>query len=281
MGNVNLILLGLGNFGLPIGKNLIESGYNVHSTTVDGHGKAGIEKLVEFGGKFIEEKDFSKAEALILCLPRPSDVQSIINKFREKLPPIIIDLSTGNPVISKKIGESLGKGGITYIDSPVSGSTDDARNGRLTLFVGSKEDTNPLTRDLLNTIGANIFFFHKYGDGQKAKLLNQLIHLSNIGIIGEALNLAKKVDLDPKTLVSALKTASAGSKMLDRFGDSIVDNDFSPHFTLELASKDLGLLNSFAGDAQYQLTYGELTTKNYYEKLAEGKGKYNFTIVCE
>ncbi|RAS89392.1 hypothetical protein A6E21_27170 [Bacillus cereus] len=281
MNKINILMIGLGNFGLPIAKNLIASNYNIYCTLIDGHGKKGMEKIIPFGGKFIKESDFQSIDALILCLPRPKDVQAVIHKLRDKIPKVIIDLSTGDPTISRNLEKDLKSDGITYIDSPVSGSIEDARNGNLTLFAGTKSSINVPIKRILQTIGKNIYFFDQCGNGHKAKLINQLIHLSNIAIIGEAIKIAKLSNLDLNTLISSLKTASAGSKMLDRFGDSIIKNEFTPHFSLELANKDLNLLNHFIENSHYKLLFGGLVREIYKEKLDEGKGSYNFTIVCE
>ncbi|MEH7687751.1 NAD(P)-dependent oxidoreductase, partial [Bacillus safensis] len=235
---------GLGTFGYPIAENLIDNGYEVHAYTFRGHGVKGVERLVKNNSAFIgKDNDISDMDALVLSLPTTSDVEDVLSFYDSRLPKVVIDLTTGDPNKSKEISDSLRFMDILYFDAPVSGSIETARSGNLTVFAGiSKENVDQSINSLLNKIGT-VFYFDKQGNGNIAKLINQLIHLSNIGIIGEALKVASACELDQEELVHCLKTSSANSKMLERFGESIIHNNFEPYFKLKLANKDINLVD--------------------------------------
>lgn len=277
----NLAWIGLGNFGLPIAKQCIDANYEVTGFTVDGHGIEGVKELVKSGGFEAENASLKDFEALILCLPRSEDIDYIIQIYQNCLPEIIIDLSTVGPYDTKRRYDELKKQSTLLIDCPVSGSKINARNGQLTVFAGYKESKNLKVDHFLSTIGSNVFFFDKPGKGNAAKLVNQLMHLSIVGIIRDGLNLAKHIELDLDTTVSALRTASGNSAMLERFGEKIVQEDFSTQFALELAYKDIKLVENLIEENSLNLPYHNLSKGIYKEAMEKGLGASNFTIICK
>ena len=153
----NLIWFGLGNFGLPIAQNCQDKGYKVTGCTFNNRGLAGAEKFAASGGTYIDASTLDGLEAydaLVLCLPRSSDVQKVLQHFENKLPKLIIDLTTGSPEYTTQEFLALQEKGILLIDAPVSGSDVAARNGALTLFVGAEQSNiPPVVIDLFNVIG--------------------------------------------------------------------------------------------------------------------------------
>lgn len=278
---INVGWFGLGSFGYPIAENLLNRGYKLFPYTFKNHGKEGVQRLVENYNITREIVDFENLDILVFCLPTSNDVESILDFYELKLPKIIIDLTTGDPEKSKKISSNLRKQGILYIDAPVSGSIETARSGNLTVFAGADDKMiENSVKIFLESLG-KVFYFKQPGNGHTAKLINQLIHLSNVGILGEAFKLAKFCGLELQELADALKTSSANSKMLERFGDSIIKEDFKPFFNLKLANKDINLVNNLNKNSGNQLAYGDITKALLNTKNSEGFGESNFTIICK
>jgi 3-hydroxyisobutyrate dehydrogenase len=273
--------VGLGNFGLPIAMRCLDRGYEVYGYSFRGRGVRGVDSLTKVGGLIPTPETLSELDALILCLLRSSDVEQVINEWQDRLPAVIIDLTTGHPEDTAVCYRNLRDRGVLLVDCPVSGSKEGARNGQLTLFIGMSQGEHEAVDRFLQDIGANLAYFGVAGRGNSAKLINQLMHLSIMGVIGDALDLASKLDLDLQTMVSALKTSSGNSAMLTRFGDSIVQGDFTPHFSLELAVKDVFLVDDLAKRLQAVLPYHQVTKDLFEAHLERGEGTLNFSVVCK
>lgn len=270
---------GLGRFGLPIARHCVASGYRVHGFTHRGRGTTGVHALRD-AAAYATRSDLRDMDALVLCLPRPADVAEVLEQCEGALPPLVIDASTGSPRMSRALHARLARSGVRYVDIPVSGSVEQAARGELTVMVGAHAGADPRLDRFVRTIAANACWFGAAGAGNEAKLINQAMHLGIVGLIAEGFATARALGLDAVNVLQMLRTSSGGSRMLDRFGASIVAGDFTPHFTLELACKDLKLATEMAAEAVGRARYLELTRVLYDHALARGLGRQNFTVVC-
>lgn len=277
----NIGWVGLGKFGLPIALNLIEKGIQLTAFELFGKSKQGVLEAVKQGAKRSTTPECKDLDALILCLPRSEDVIKVLNHFGDSLPALVIDLTTGDPNITSSLHESLKHQNTLFIDCPVSGSKENARQGELTIFVGFEKDNNEILDHLLKCIGTNIYYFTKVGGGNKAKLINQYIHLSNMAIIKEGLMMASAIELDQALLIDALMHSSSNSVMMQRFGHKIVQQNYSTEFSLALAYKDLNLVRNMISEFGLNLDHESITLNTYKETYHKGFGEENFTVICK
>lgn len=254
------------------------AGWRVVGLAHRGHGATGVRALDPEARDV--GLDLGEANAVVLCLPRPSDVSELLEHHSHSLPALVIDTSTGSPAASRALQERLAAVGVRYVDAPVSGSPQQAERGELTVMVGASSGRDRVLDAFVETIAANGCYFERTGAGHEAKLINQVLHLGIVGLIGDALDTARDLGLDLSAVLRVLKTSSGGSRMLDRFGDSIVSGDFEPHFTLELACKDLRLADELRPRTETGPSYLPLTRTLYEKALAQGQGAKNFTVVC-
>jgi 3-hydroxyisobutyrate dehydrogenase-like beta-hydroxyacid dehydrogenase len=240
MGELRVLWAGLGSFGLPIAMHCAEQGMLLSPLVVDGHNARGAARLAAVdsraSGAVAQPSDH---DVLVLCLPRPADVRAVIGRLGRALPPVVVDLSTGDRASSAALAEELAALGRRYVDAPVSGSPQLARSGGLTVFVGASEGWSEAGERLLRAVGEHLYYFGEAGAGQAAKLVNQLIHLGTLAAVCEGLTFAEAESLDLPLVLEALRNSSANSQMLMRFGPSIANRDFAPRFGLELAAKDM------------------------------------------
>lgn len=282
MNNIkNIGWVGLGRFGLPIALNLLEKGNNLTVFEFFGKSKQGVAEAVKCGAVRSIIPECKGLDALILCLPRSEDVIKVINHFGDNLPALIIDLTTSDPSSTSSLNESLKYRNTLLIDCPVSGSKQNARQGKLTIFVGFEKGNNKLLDELLKCIGTNIYYFTNIGGGNKAKLINQYIHLSNMGIIKEGLMMARALELDQELLIDAFMDSSSNSAMMQRFGHKVVQQDYSTEFSLALAYKDLNLVSNMISECNLKLNYESITLDTYKETYQKGFGDENFTVICK
>lgn len=278
---MSVAFIGLGNFGGPIACNLARRGYSVTGVVWPGHRSPGAAMLREAGGSVGGPANVTDNDLLVLCLPRPSNVRDILLRATDVLPRLVIDMGTGEPEQTRSLAAEMAAVGTTLVDAPVSGSLASAAQGELVVFVGARKDEVEGLHEFLTDVGSTIGYFDKRGVGHAAKLVNQLIHLTNMGVLAEGLSLARALGVPIQTLVPTLQKSSASSAMLARFGDTIVSGDHPPQFTLDMARKDLDLVRQAADATAFQVGYLDETRSLYGRGAELGFGRENFSAICK
>jgi 2-hydroxy-3-oxopropionate reductase len=159
---------------------------------------------------------------------------------------IVVDMSSISPIETKEFARQVNDLGCQYLDAPVSGGEVGAKNATLSIMVGGSETTFEKVKPIFELMGKNITLVGKNGDGQTAKVANQIIVALNIEAVGEALLFAAKAGADPAKVRAALMGGFASSKILEVHGERMIKRTFDPGFRIELHQKDLNLALSTA-----------------------------------
>jgi len=188
----------------------------------------------------------SKAEIVITMLPDTPDVQAVLfgaGGIGEGLAPgkIVVDMSSISPIATKDFAQRIGKLGCGYLDAPVSGGELGAKAATLTIMVGGPTEIFERVRPLFEVMGKNVTLVGGNGDGQTAKVANQIIVALTIEAVAEALLFASKAGADPAKVRQALMGGFASSKVLEVHGERMIKRNFEPGFRIELHRKDLNL----------------------------------------
>jgi 3-hydroxyisobutyrate dehydrogenase len=154
---------------------------------------------------------------------------------------LIIDLSTISPQFTRTMASKLNEHGAHLLDAPVSGGSGGAQEGTLSIMVGGEADQLKRARPLLEAIGSTITHVGPNGDGQMAKLVNQILVVGNMLAISEALVFAAAGDLDLEKTIEAVSGGAAGSWMLSNRATQAIADYWEPGFTVDLQQKDIGL----------------------------------------
>jgi 2-hydroxy-3-oxopropionate reductase len=241
---MNIGFIGLGVMGRPMAANLIKAGNTLWLNRV----KPESQFLVEAGGKAADSAKAvaEAAEIIILMLPDTPDVEAVLfgeNGVAAGLKPgtLVIDMSSISPVASKEFARRIAEKGCEYLDAPVSGGDVGAKNATLTIMVGGSEAAFARARPLFEKLGKNITLVGGVGDGQTAKIANQIIVGLTIEAVGEALLFAEKAGADVAKVRSALMGGFASSRILEVHGERMVNRTFDPGFRIRLHRKDLTL----------------------------------------
>ena len=158
---------------------------------------------------------------------------------------IVVDMSSISPIATKEFAKKINALGCDFLDAPVSGGEVGAKNATLSIMVGGDEGVFNKVKPVFELMGKNINLVGANGDGQTAKVANQIIVALNIEAVAEALLFASKAGADPAKVRQALMGGFAGSKILEVHGERMVKRTFDPGFRIELHQKDLNLaLNS-------------------------------------
>ena len=235
--------IGLGIMGKPMSKNLLKAG---HELVVCDFNKDAVAEVVAAGAKEgANGAEIAKeCDVIITMLPNSPHVRSvalgengIVEGAHEGT--VLIDMSSIDPVESKKIGAELAKKGIEMLDAPVSGGEPKAIDGTLSVMVGGKKDTFDKYLPVLQAMAGSVTYVGELGAGNIAKLANQIVVACNIAAVAEALTFSKKAGADPELVYKAIRGGLAGSTVMDAKAPMMLAGNYKPGFRIELHIKDL------------------------------------------
>ena len=244
MGDIRKIgFIGLGIMGKPMSKNLIKAG---HELVVGDFNKDAVAELVGCGAKAAENGAAVAKECsvIITMVPNSPHVRAAVfdkGGIAETVEQgaILIDMSSIDPVESRKIGADLAKLGVDMLDAPVSGGEPKAIDGTLSVMVGGKKELFDTYFDVLKAMAASVVYVGELGAGNVAKLANQIVVACNIASLAEALMFSRKAGVDPELVFQAIKGGLAGSTVMNAKAPMMLAHDYKPGFRIELHIKDL------------------------------------------
>lgn len=251
-------------------KNLLKAG---HPVIVWNRTASRAEELVALGATAAASPSDAAAQADIVmsCVSDTPDVEAVllgengaIHGARAGM--VFIDLSTISPKTTREISVTLREAGIGLLDAPVSGGSEGAERGTLSIMVGG--DTADFERALpvFQAIGKTVTHMGASGSGQATKLVNQILCVANMLAAGEALLLAQASGLDLAKTIQAVGGGAGGSWMLVNRGSQVIARDFRPGFTIDLQQKDLRLVLEAADELGLPLSL-TATIHGFYNVL--------------
>jgi 2-hydroxy-3-oxopropionate reductase len=273
---VNIGFIGLGVMGRPMAGHLIDAGHTLYLHRV----KPASQPLVDKGGKALETgKAVAEAsEVVILMLPDTPDVEAVLFgpdgvAAGLKKGSLVIDMSSISPIATKAFAAKIEALGADYIDAPVSGGEVGAKNAALTIMVGGKDAAFARAKPLFEKMGKTITLVGGVGDGQTAKVANQIIVGLTIEAVAEALTFARKAGADPARVREALMGGFASSRILELHGERMLKRTFDPGFRIRLHRKDLTLAVDAAKSLNLALPNTAATQQLMNAAVAMGDGE--------
>ncbi len=236
--------IGLGVMGRPMAQHLIDAGHDLYLHRV----KPVSNHLVESGARACSSaaEVARSADIVILMLPDTPDVENVLfgdDGVAHGLDTgkLVIDMSSISPIATKDFAARIEALGCDYLDAPVSGGEVGAKAASLTIMVGGKPDVFERAKELFEKMGKNITLIGAVGNGQVAKVANQIVVALNIQAVSEALRFSKKSGADPSIVRKALMGGFASSRVLEVHGERMINETFEPGFRMSLHHKDISL----------------------------------------
>lgn len=266
--------IGLGHMGAPMAMNLLK---HQHPLIVFDTQPDAVARLVEAGAKpaLTIEKIAQVADIIITMLPAGQHVKEVCTAHdgifnHAKKDTLIIDSSSIDVDTSRNLAITATQKGLQMLDAPVSGGVLGAEAGTLTFMVGGATDAFNRALSILNCMGKNIIHAGKAGNGQVAKICNNmLLGISMIGV-SEAFTLAQKLGLDAQTFFNISSTASGQCWSMTSYcpvpgpvQKSPANNDYKAGFTTAMMLKDLRLSQTAAQSAGVATPLGAEATALY------------------
>lgn len=280
---MNIGFLGLGIMGRPMAGHLAAAGHTLHSVR---HRSAPPPELIDRGLAIAgsPREVAVAADVIILMLPNTPDVERVLfgaDGVSEGLSPgkVVIDMSSIDPIATRAFADRIRERGCGYVDAPVSGGEVGAKNAALTIMCGADEDVFERVRPLFELMGKNITHVGGVGDGQVAKVANQIIVALNIEAVSEALVFAAKAGADPSKVRDALLGGFASSRVLEVHAERMIKRTFNPGFRIELHQKDLGLALGSARSLGLALPNTAMTQQLFSACVARGGAAWDHSAL--
>tara|TARA_B100000787_G_scaffold151792_1_gene124985 strand:- start:58 stop:933 length:876 start_codon:yes stop_codon:yes gene_type:complete len=270
----NIGFIGIGLMGYPMAKNLLNSGYKLK---VFNRSPDKAERLKDFGAEISTSiKDvLTNSDVIITMLTDDAAVENVMSseEFIKNIKShaTVIDMSSVNPVLSKKYAEVLKKMNISYLDAPVSGGTIGAEEATLAIMVGGEEKIFNDCFDIFKKLG-NPTLVGPVSSGQISKLANQIIVGVTIGAVAEAVTLCEQSGTDPSKMIEALSGGWADSKILQTHGKRMINKDFSPKGKTTTQLKDMTNIINAGKAADLHLPISSLIKEMYKNLVEDGLG---------
>jgi len=213
-------------------------------------------------------------DVVVLCVTADADVLAICADLAPALQPgsIVIDHSTVSSETAKHAQKILAQHDCDFLDAPVSGGVEGAKNGKLSIMVGGDAATLARAQPVLAAYGARIAHMGGIGAGQNTKAVNQVLIAGIAQAVCEGLALGEKLGLDSATLLPTLMAGAANSWFLEKRGATMLRSEFSVGFKLALLHKDLKIVRELAVTAGTDRSVIEKSIVDYAELMAQGHG---------
>ncbi len=276
--------IGLGRMGLPMCYRLLQAGFDL---TVHNRSQDKVQRISQDGARpaGTTAEVTQDAEILLACLPDVAAVEEVFlgkGGVIENARPgqILVDHSTVGINTSRACAEAAEKKGALFLDAPISGGTERATDGTLTIMAGGPQQAYDQALPVFNALGATVRRIGPTGTGTTVKLINQLLVGIHSVAAAEAMLLGAKSGADPELVFEVLNSGWAQSFMLSRNAPVMLDRDFEGVRTqINVFLKDLGLVEELAHELNTPTPAGDMAFKLLKEAVRQGLGEMDAAAV--
>ena len=242
--------VGLGTMGAPMAHRLLAAGYDV---TVHNRTRSREEPLAAAGAKraTLPRAAAEGADVVFTMVSDTPDVQAVVLgengvALGMKKGGVLVDMSTISPATTRRIATAVLEHGVDMLDAPVSGGSEGAEKGTLSIMVGGELAALEQVRPVLQHLGSTITHVGSSGAGQVAKAVNQTIIAGTYAAVAEGMALAMAAEIDVEAALQALGGGAAGSWVLANRARNMIEGSYPLGFRTRLHRKDLGIALSAA-----------------------------------
>ncbi len=282
--------IGIGVMGRPMTLNLLKAEH--HVTIFARHpDKPEVQEVMNAGAKLAPSPRAvaMASEMVITMVPNSMQVEEVVagpngilEGARKGL--IIIDMSTIAPTMSRKLAQLASTRGVHFLDAPVSGGSQGAVNGTLTIMVGGEREIFEQARPVLEAMGKkeNIFHVGPTGAGEVVKIVNNILVGAIAAATAESFVLGVKAGVDVDTMAKVISVSAGASWQLsNQFPLRAFNGSFQPGFMTDLLHKDLGLALDLAAENTTPMPITALSRQMYEMARAAGYGREDYTSLLK
>ena len=277
--------IGLGAMGGPMALNLVKHGFALVAHDID---PAKRELWRTRGATVVDsaERVAASVERTICMVETTAQAEAVIagehGIVRSARPGhIVACMSTIDPFAARRLADQLAPRGIAMLDAPVSGGTERAASGELSIIVGGASETVAACKDLFEAMGKNVFHVGALGQGLAMKLVNNMLVQVTTVAIAEALVMGVKAGLDPQMIYELIRAGVGTSRVFEVRGPMMVKDKYeNASMTIKLYHKDLSVIEDFAAGLGVPTPLFSASIPVYAKALAMGFGDLDTASVC-
>ena len=254
--------IGLGALGEGLCNNLVKAGYPV---TVNDLNKDLAQRLLAGGATWSDDVAGTcrDADVVITVLPSPAVSRKVVEGaggvFENlKSGGTWIEMSTTDMEDLLRLADVAATKGLTVLECPVTGGVHLANSGEITVLVGGEQSTFDRVKDILGTMGGEIIYMGKMGNASVVKVVTNMLAFIHLIAAGEAMMLPAKYGVDPDATYRAIRASSGNSFVHETESKLVLSGSYKVKFTMDLACKDLGLVNGIAEKIGVPLELGSM-----------------------
>ena len=272
-------VIGLGLMGTAIVERLLEYQFVPY---VWNRTREKAVPLIERGAVW-SDNPLADCDRVIVSLYSSEVVESVLQRLENSLRhgQIVIDTTTGDPKHSVIREQRLAHGGVCYLDSPISGSSEQTRQGDATIIVSGQQPAFDACHDLWRALGKNVFYVGDCGNAARMKLVSNLVLGLNRAALAEGLVFAESLGINPTSALDILRGSAAYSRQMDTKGRKMIEGDFTTQAKLSQHLKDVRLMLNAASAVGLNLPLADTHRSLLEQAEALGLGELDNSAIIE
>ena len=283
---LQVAFIGLGTMGFPMAGHLSERGHRVVVYNRNPEKAVNWRNLHNGDVAATPAEAAANADIVMMCVGNDNDVKEVALGPQGALQgmstdTILIDHTTTSEKVAIELAGACAKGGIAFLDAPVSGGQAGAETGQLTIMVGGEEDSLQLAMPALNCYAKRVERIGSTGSGQLAKMMNQICIAGVVQGLSEALYFGEQAGLDCEAVIRAISQGAAQSWQMENRYQTMLAGDFNFGFAVDWMRKDLGITLSAADAIDVSLPLTTLVDSFYGDVQAVGGGRWDTSSLIE
>jgi 3-hydroxyisobutyrate dehydrogenase len=281
---MKVAFIGMGTMGAPMALNLLKAG---HTVTVHNRTRDREIPVAEAGAQRAESPAAAAegAEVVITCVSDTPDVEAVLlgeqGVVHGAAPgTVVVDMSTISPTVTQTLSTTLATHQIALVDAPVSGGSEGAKQGTLSIMVGGSDGDVTRVQPVLAAMGKTITHVGPVGSGQLTKAINQIIVAGTYWAVAEGMAVGMKAGLDMDKVVQAVGGGAAGSWGLTNRSGNMIANDYPLGFRVRLHQKDLNIALAAARELGVTLPMAAYVEQIETGLMAQGYGDEDISAIA-
>jgi 3-hydroxyisobutyrate dehydrogenase len=281
---MKVAFIGMGTMGAAMALNILRAG---HEVTVHNRSREREEPVAKAGARRAgSPKEAARgADIVITCVSDTPDVEAVVLGDNGVIQgatagAVVVDMSTISPSATRRIAAELAKKGIPMLDAPVSGGSEGAQKGTLSIMVGGEATDVQKAMPVLRAMGKNITHIGPIGAGQMTKAINQVVAGGVYLAVAEGVSLGLKAGLDMEKVVQALAGGAAASWVLNHRSGNMIKNEYPLGFRVRLHRKDVAIVLEAARELGVFLPATALVEQIENGLISQGFGDEDLSAVA-
>lgn len=284
--NKNVAMVGLGSMGYGIAQSILRKGHTVYGYDVN------IESMNKFaaeGGSTAAIMDVAATlDIVLVCVLNAAQTRSVLFEGETPLAPllgkntVVIACATVPPEFARDMASRCSSFDVEYLDAPMSGGSLKAASGQLTYMASGSENAFALAKPALDASAQQVFRLgDEAGSGSAMKAVNQMLAGVHIAAMAEALTFGMTQGIEPSRFLEIISQCAGTSWMLENRAPHVVAGDYTPHSSVDIWPKDLGIVMDIARSAKFSAPITAAALQQFIAASGSGLGQEDDAAVAK